>query len=110
LWTRSGSQSAGGVAAAVWLLFAVAGPWVAAAVVGVGVVVGALAVWARWVEPWLFAPRVPPGDDFVVRLVPPPGVEVDHVAFARALVAVADAYLDECVRQAGAELDEDSIR
>jgi hypothetical protein len=97
------------VAGAVWWLFAVTGPWVVAAVAGAALTLGALAAWASWVEPWLFAPRFPDGDDFVVHLTPPPGVEVDHLAFARALSAVADAYVDECVRQAAAELDEDGF-
>jgi hypothetical protein len=64
-------------------------------------VVWLMAVWAAAVEPWLFAPRVSEPE-------PVPVVGYGHVAFAEALSVVADAYLDECRRQAGL-VDEDGF-
>jgi len=93
----------------VQVMVAVVGVWPTAAIVAAGLVIDGLAVWADHVEPRLFAPRFPEPADFVVRLDPPPGVEVDHVAFARALSAVAGVYLEECRRQAGV-VDEDGLR
>jgi hypothetical protein len=96
--------------AVVRVMVAVVGVWPSAALVALFFTVGAVAAWATKVEPRLFAPRFPelaPGE-FLVHLDPPPGVEVDHLAFARALSAVADAYVEECRRQAGV-VDEDGF-
>ena len=49
------------------------------------------------------------GCEFVVAVDRQVAAELDHVAFARALSAVADAYLDECERRAGL-VDEDGFR
>jgi hypothetical protein len=92
----------------VQVMAAVVGVWPTATIVAAGLVIDGLAAWADHIEPRLFAPRFPElGPEFVVRL-DPPGVEVDHVAFAQALSAVADAYLQECRRQAGV-VDEDGF-
>jgi hypothetical protein len=82
-------------------------------VVATAVLVAAVAlvwlvgVWATTVEPWLFASRFSEtaADE---RVEPVPVVGYGHVAFAEALSVVADAYLDECRRQAGL-VDEDGF-
>jgi hypothetical protein len=63
----------------------------------VGLTIALVAIWSR-IEARVFAPRRPP---YPIPPVPDrtgmaPG---DHVAFARALTAVATAYLAECERQ-----------
>lgn len=94
--------------AGVQVMADVFGVWPTAALVAAGLVVGGLAAWADHVEPRLFAPRFPEPAEFVVQLDPPAGDEVDHLAFARALSAVADAYVEQCRRQAGV-VDEDGF-
>jgi hypothetical protein len=87
------------VAAAVGLVVAVRdvlGVWVAAGLLALAAVVGLLAGWAS-VEARAF-PR--PGAGTPVARGPGAG-PADHVAFARALAAVAAAYLSECERQEG---------
>jgi uncharacterized membrane protein len=84
-----------GVAAAVAVVLvarAVLGVWATAAVLAVVAVTGLIAGWAA-VEARCFRRAPPPG---------PPVRELnvtDHVAFARALDAVATAYLTACERQ-----------
>jgi hypothetical protein len=80
------------VAAAVAILRAVAGPWVAALVVA-PVLLALLVVGWAVVEARLF--DRPSGAVVVGRRAE------DHVAFARALTAVAAAYLAECEREVG---------
>jgi hypothetical protein len=92
-------------------LVAAAGVVATAVLVAAMMVVWLMAVWAAAVEPWLFASRFVSGspsgpDDRVVE--PVPVVGYGHVAFAEALSVVADAYLDECRRQAGL-VDEDGF-
>jgi hypothetical protein len=75
----------------------VVGCVVTAGLLALAVVCGAVQAWAVYVEPRLFgSPGVP--DEVVVdrRAL----AQLDHVDFARALSAVADAYLDECQRRA----------
>jgi hypothetical protein len=71
------------------------GPWALALLVAFAATGGLVAGWAA-VEARVFPPTLPPaastGDD------PGPG-SGDHVAFARALTAVAATYLAECERQ-----------
>jgi hypothetical protein len=73
------------------------GVWVTAGLVAVVLTTALVAAWSRF-EARAFAPRRPPSPIPPVprrsRLVPG-----DHVAFARALTAVATAYLAECERQ-----------
>jgi hypothetical protein len=91
--TRRVAHRAATTAAAVALVLAVRvvlGPWVAAGLVAVAAVVALIAGWAA-LEARIFD-RPPPSTR-----VPAPGV--DHAAFARALAAVAAAYLTECARQ-----------
>jgi hypothetical protein len=80
------------VAAVVVVVRAVAGAWVAALVVA-PVLLGLLVAGWAVVEARLFDRR--PGAVVVRRPAE------DHVAFARALTAVAAAYLAECEREAG---------
>jgi hypothetical protein len=89
-------------------LIAMLGPVGTAVLVAAAAVVWLVGVWAVVVEPWLFARRCsePAPDARVVELVPVVGY--GHVAFAEALSVVADAYLDECRRQAGL-VDEDGF-
>jgi hypothetical protein len=80
------------VALAMRLGVEVMGAIVIAVVGGAAFTIGAIVWWARVVEPWLFAPRAPGP-------AARPPVAVDdgrHLAFARALAAVAARYLDEC--------------
>jgi hypothetical protein len=76
---------------------AVLGVWVAAGLIALVLMAALVAAWSR-IEARAFAPRRPPSPIPRVpgrsRLVPG-----DHVAFARALAAVATAYLAECERQ-----------
>ena len=63
---------------------------------------GGIGAWAEYVEPRVFAPRSADSDaEFVVVVDQRVAAEQDHVEFARALSAVADAYLVECERRAG---------
>jgi hypothetical protein len=72
------------------------GVWVAAGLVALVAVAGVIAALTA-IEARVFdRPRRPPAS-VVVRA---PGLDAsDHVAFARALTAVAAAYLTECERQ-----------
>jgi hypothetical protein len=74
----------------------VAGPIVMAAVLALAATLVAVGWWARVVEPRLFAPRHPPASAVARIPQPAPTSEERHVAFARALVTVADRYLAEC--------------
>jgi hypothetical protein len=78
-------------------LRAVLGVWVAAGLIALVFMAALVAAWSR-IEALVFAPRRPP---FPIRPVPDrSGLTAgDHVAFARALTAVATAYLAECERQ-----------
>jgi hypothetical protein len=71
--------------------------WVTAGLLALVFMAALVAVWSR-VEARVFAPRRPP---FPIRPVPDSSglTAGDHVAFARALTAVATAYLAECERQ-----------
>jgi hypothetical protein len=91
-------------AAAVALVLAVRallGVWVAAVLVALVAMAGLIAGWAALEARVFDRPRP--------RLSPPaliprraPGLcAADHTAFARALTAVATAYLTECERQEG---------
>jgi hypothetical protein len=79
--------------AVVLIVRAVLGVWAAALLGALAALVGFIAGWAA-VEARTFDRQ---------RHVPPtgrmPGVAADHAAFARALTAVAAAYLSECERQ-----------
>jgi hypothetical protein len=70
-------------------------------VVAVVVVAGLVGAWGMYVEPRLFpssSTKPAPGD--IVAAAPRRTTyELDHVAFARALVAVSSAYLDQCERR-----------
>jgi hypothetical protein len=94
LRARRAARRLVGVAAAVAVVLvvrAVLGVWATAALVAVVAVAGLIAGWAA-VEDRCFrrpTPRPP------VRELP----VTDHVAFARALAAVATAYLTACERQ-----------
>jgi hypothetical protein len=96
------------------VLLAVRGLVAAVGVVAAAVAVAAVAVvwlgvvWASAVEPWLFAPRCSQAGPDDGPAEPVPVVGYGHVAFAEALSVVADAYLDECRRQAGL-VDEDGF-
>lgn len=64
--------------------------------------IGGIGAWVEYVEPRVFGPRsVDSGAEFVVAADRRIVAELDHVEFARALSAVADAYLVECERRAG---------
>ncbi len=89
------------VAAAVVMVVVVRvllGVWVTAALLALAAVAGLLAGWAS-VEARAF-PRAGAGPP-VAR--GPGACPADHVAFARALAAVAAAYLSECERQEGSQ-------
>jgi hypothetical protein len=85
--------SAGGAWVAAWVLL---GVWVAAGVAAVVLLAALVAGWsvveARVFDRTRSAPR---------RSAPPPAwpTSSDHVAFARALTAVATAYLALCERE-----------
>jgi hypothetical protein len=95
LRARRAARRLVGVAAEVAVVLvvrAVLGVWATAALVAVVAVAGLIAGWAA-VEARCFRRAPPPG---------PPVRELnvtDHVAFARALDAVATAYLTACERQ-----------
>ena len=82
------------------------GPWPAALVVGLVLVVAAVRGWVRVVEPRLFPPprqtgpraRATTGPRARATTGPVDEVGLDgrHVEFARALAGVAAWYLDEC--------------
>jgi hypothetical protein len=78
----------------VLVVRSVLGVWIAAALIALVAVVGLIAGWAA-VEARAFD-HDPRSARVVVRA---PGTTADHVAFARALRAVATAYLTECERQ-----------
>jgi hypothetical protein len=80
--------------ALVVVVRAVLGVWAAAALVALAAMVGLIAGWAA-VEARAFDRRRP-SPPAVVRAS---GATGDHLAFARALSAVAAAYLTECERQ-----------
>jgi len=77
----------------VFVVRLVLGVWIAAALIALVAVAGLIAGWAA-VEARAFDQRR--SARVVVRA---PGTAADHVAFARALTAVATAYLTECERQ-----------
>ena len=63
---------------------------------------GGIGAWVEYVEPRVFASRSADSDaEFVVVVDRRVAGELDHVEFARALSAVAAAYLVECERRAG---------
>jgi hypothetical protein len=78
----------------------VAGPWVAAGVLAVAVMVGLIAAWAA-VEGCTFGrdPRSPAVAVVVPERAGPSTVE--HLAYARALAVVVASYVAECEREAG---------
>jgi hypothetical protein len=89
----------GGLAVAlvvVRLGIGVAGPIAMAAVLALAATLVAVGWWARVVEPRLFAPRHPPATAVGRTRRSAPTSEERHLAFARALVTVADRYLAEC--------------
>jgi hypothetical protein len=75
---------------------AVVGSLATAVVAAVLFTVGAVAWWARVIEPRLFATRPPAPPTQLDRA---PAHEDRHLAFAQALAAVAARYLDECERE-----------
>jgi hypothetical protein len=81
-------------AALVVVVRAALGVWAAAVLVALAAMAGLIAGWAA-VEARAFDRRRP-SPPAAVRA---PDVAADHVAFARALSAVAAAYLTECERQ-----------
>jgi hypothetical protein len=70
------------------------GVWAGAALVALAALVGLIAGWAA-VEARAFDCHRPSSPSARRTL----GAPADHVAFARALTAVATAYLTECERQ-----------
>jgi hypothetical protein len=63
---------------------------------------GGIGTWAEYVEPRVFGRRsADSGAEFVAAADRRIVAELEHVEFARALSAVADAYLVECERRAG---------
>jgi hypothetical protein len=78
----------------VFVVRSVLGVWVAAALIALVAVVGLIAGWAA-VEARAFDHHRRSAQV----VVPSPGTAADHLAFARALSAVATAYLTECERQ-----------
>ena len=74
------------------------GPWPAALVVGLVLVVAAVRRWVRVVEPRLFPPprQTGPRARATTGPVDELGLDGRHVEFARALAGVAAWYLDEC--------------
>jgi hypothetical protein len=93
------AATAAAALALVLAVRAVLGVWAAAALVALALVAGLIAGWAA-VEARIFdRPRPAPPV-----LTPPRAPRLtagDHTAFARALTAVAAAYLTECERQEG---------
>jgi hypothetical protein len=83
----------GALVALVVVVRQVAGVWVAAGLVALAAMAGLIAVLAA-IDAWLDRSR----NAHSAAVVVPPGS--DHLAFARALAAVADAYLTECEREA----------
>jgi lysylphosphatidylglycerol synthetase-like protein (DUF2156 family) len=94
------ARRAATVAAALALVLAVRaalGVWAAAVLVALAAVAGLIAGWAA-VEARVFDRPRPARPVPMPRRVP--GLSAgDHTAFARALTAVATAYLTECERQ-----------
>jgi hypothetical protein len=93
---RSACQAAKATAgvAVVVIVRALLGVWAAAVLVALAALVGLIAGWAA-VEARAFDRRHP-SPPATVRT---PGTAADRVAFARALAAVAAAYLTACERQ-----------
>jgi hypothetical protein len=87
---------AAALAVVVVVVRAALGVWVAAVLVALAAVAGVIAALAA-IEARVFdRPRLPAAPV----VVPAPGLDTsDHVAFARALTAVAAAYLTACERQ-----------
>jgi hypothetical protein len=77
-----------------------AGVWVAAAIVALAGVVGLIACLAA-LDAWAADRHRSSPPATVVVPNRSAGEAADHLAFARALAAVASAYLDECERGAG---------
>jgi uncharacterized membrane protein len=89
-------------AAAVALVLAVrglAGVWAAAALVALVAVAGLIAGWAALEARVFDHPRPRPSPPAVIPRWALGLNAGDHTAFARALTAVATAYLTECERQ-----------
>jgi hypothetical protein len=101
LWRATGRQlgRAALTIAGLRLGAVVVGPFTTAAIAAVLFTVGAVAWWARVVEPRVFAPRRPSTPP--ARLDRAPAAErARHLAFAQALAEVAARYLDECEQEA----------
>ncbi len=81
---------------AVRLGLTVAGTIATSAVLALVGIVASVRWWARVVEPRLFAPRHLPVATATRAPSPAPAIDERHVAFARALAAVAERYLAEC--------------
>ena len=86
---------AAALAVVVVVVRAALGVWVAAGLVALAAVAGVIAALAA-IETQVFdRPRRP-----TTLVVPAPGLDTsDHIAFARALTAIAAAYLTACERQ-----------
>jgi hypothetical protein len=96
------ARRAATVAAALALVLVVRvvlGVWAAAGLVALALVAGLIAGWVA-LEARVFDRPRPSPPVLISRRVP--GLTAgDHTAFARALTAVATAYLTECERQEG---------
>jgi hypothetical protein len=97
----TGHRIAWGVAlvAVVVVVRQVAGVWAAAGIVALAGVLGVVAGLAA-LEVWVFDRRRSSIPATVVPEVAA-GDATEHLAFARALAAVAAAYVGECEREAG---------
>jgi hypothetical protein len=87
-----------GLVAATLTVRAWMGVWPAAVLVALAVVAAVVAGLGAF-EDWVFDRGRRPGSRLGVMPVRGGGELGDHVAFARALVAVATVYLAECERQ-----------
>jgi hypothetical protein len=97
---RRTARRAASTAAAVALVFlvrALLGVWATAALVALVAMAGLIAGWAA-VEARVFD-RPRPSPPVLIPRRAPGLTAADHAAFARALTAVATAYLTECERQ-----------
>src|SRR5262245_45637719 len=99
LMVWAGRRVAGlvGVLAGLWVALAVVGEWVTAAGLSAVILVRGLASWVV-LEQRLDSARHPNASRF--SSAPRGAGVVGHVAFARALVAVSERYLDLCEDQA----------
>jgi hypothetical protein len=97
---RGLARRAAAVAAALALVLAVRavlGVWAAAGLVALAAVAGLVAGWAALEARVFDRPR--PSPPVLIPRRAPGLTAGDHTAFARALTAVATAYLTECERQ-----------